>query len=144
MHYFLHIVTDNERIVDPDGAEFLSLEAARLEASQSARDLMACELIAGRTVPFGWRVQIADKDETIVLTIPFAALVFGSSDPQGAGSGFPFAPVTDTSVVERAKATTLRAQKNRVEISEGLNQLWAQLRTLAQMNAALGEAPGPR
>src|SRR5262245_66037084 len=81
MHYFLHIVTDNERIVDPDGAEFLSLEAARLEASQSARDLMASELIAGRTVPFGWRVQIADKDETIVLTIPFATLVFGSGDP---------------------------------------------------------------
>src|SRR5262245_35941923 len=141
MHYFFHLITEAERIVDPDGAEFLSLEAARLEANQTARDLMAGELIAGRTVPFGWRMQIADKDGTIILTIPFAALVVGPGGPRGSGSAF--APVTDACVIERAKATMLRAQKSRVEIKEGLSHLWAQLRTLAKMNAAFGRDQAP-
>ena len=44
MRYFIHIVTDLERLVDPDGAEFPDLATARAEARQSARDLMAEDL----------------------------------------------------------------------------------------------------
>ena len=60
MRYFIHIITNKERLVDPDGSEFADLEAARAEVSQSARDLMAEELRGGRSVPFGWQVQVAD------------------------------------------------------------------------------------
>ena len=95
MRYFIHILTDSERIADPEGAEFSSLDAARLEATQSARDLMAGELMAGRTVPLGWRVQIADKYETILLTVPFATLVFADGDSYTHAPGPHVAGVTE-------------------------------------------------
>jgi hypothetical protein len=77
MRYFKHIVTDNERIADREGQEYPDLESARSDASQGAREIMADELLAGRAVPLGWRVQIADPDGAIVMTISFVALVLG-------------------------------------------------------------------
>ena len=44
---FIHILTDDERIRDPDGQECADLEAAKAEARQSARALMAEKLQAG-------------------------------------------------------------------------------------------------
>jgi hypothetical protein len=82
MRCLIHVITDCERIVDPDGSEFADLQAAREEANQSARDLMAGELLAGRPLPLGWRVQIAREDGTVLATIPFAGLVFGDK-PNG-------------------------------------------------------------
>jgi hypothetical protein len=136
MRYFIHIVTDSERLRDPDGAEFYDLEAARREASQSARDLMAGELMAGRPVPLGWQAQIADADEVIHLTIRFSALIFGEHDPVATGA-HAFRPVTDPDIMARARATMMRAQRQNREIRDGLGQLWSQLRTLARMNADL-------
>jgi hypothetical protein len=143
MRYFTHIVTDRERIVDTDGAEFPSLEAARREAIQSARDLMAGELMAGRTVPLGWRLQIADTHETIVVTIPFATLVSADGDPYTPRAGAQVAGVREPDARELAKATILHSQQSRAEIREGLDQLWAQLRTLGKMNARLGRELAP-
>jgi hypothetical protein len=143
MRYFIHILTDSERIVDLEGAEFSSLDAARLEATQSARDLMAGELLAGRTVPLGWRVQIADKHETIFMTIPFATLVFADGDRYTDAPAPHIAGITEPDVIEPMKATILSAQKSRTEIREGLDQLWAQLRTLAKVNAELGRERTP-
>jgi hypothetical protein len=143
MRYFIHILTASERIGDPEGAEFSSLDAARLEATQSARDLMAGELMAGRTVPLGWRVQIADEYETIFLTIPFATLVFADGDAYTYAPVPHVAAVTEPNAIELTKATILSAQKSRTEIREGLDQLWAQLRTLAKMNAELGRELAP-
>jgi Domain of unknown function (DUF6894) len=74
--FFLHIITDLERVPDPDGQEFPALKAARMEASQCARDLMAEELRHGRSIPLGWRMQIAHADGSIADTIKFADLVF--------------------------------------------------------------------
>jgi hypothetical protein len=48
-----------------------------VEANQSARDLMAEELRRGRPVPISWKAQLADDDGKILLTLPFARLVFG-------------------------------------------------------------------
>jgi hypothetical protein len=76
MRYFIHILTDKERLIDPDGSEFADLAAARAEASQSARDLMAEELRCGRPVPFTWQAQVADDEGNVLLTLPFARLVF--------------------------------------------------------------------
>jgi Domain of unknown function (DUF6894) len=143
MRYFIHILTDSARIVDPEGSEFSSLEAARLEATQSARDLMAGELMAGRIVPLAWRLQISDKYETIFLTIPFSTLVFADGHPYTYAPGPHVAGVGEPDAIELIKATILSAQKSRTEIREGLDQLWAQLRTLAKMNTELGREMAP-
>jgi hypothetical protein len=137
MRYFIHIVTDGERIRDPEGAEFADLEAARLEASQSARDLMAGELVAGRPVPLGWRVQIADLDGTVHLTIPFAALVFGENELLSRYGARAFPRVTDGNVIERAKAIMLRTQRQNDELRHGLEQLRSHVRALARMSGSL-------
>jgi len=71
MHLYIHIINDTERVVDPDGQEFPDLEAAAQEANQVARDLIAQELLNGRSVPFSWRVQIAEGDDTVQQTIKF-------------------------------------------------------------------------
>ena len=51
LRLFIHILTDNERIIDPDGQECADLATAQAEACQSARELMAQELRAGRPPP---------------------------------------------------------------------------------------------
>ena len=137
MRYFIHVVTDGERIRDPEGAEFADLEAARLEASQSARDVMAAELIGGRSVPLGWRVQVADADETVHLTIVFAALLFGENGLASPYGSRTFTRVTDSNAVERAKAIMLRAQRQNGEFKHGLEQLRSHVRALARMSGAL-------
>jgi hypothetical protein len=76
MRYFIPIVTDQERLVDPNGGLFADLDSARAEASQSARHRMAEELRCGRPVPFACRAQVADDDGNILPTLPFALLVF--------------------------------------------------------------------
>jgi hypothetical protein len=80
MRYFIHIVTDAERVIDPGGAEFLHFGSARDEACQSARDLMAEELRSGRPVPLGWRIQVADEDGSILFASPFPRLMLADDD----------------------------------------------------------------
>jgi hypothetical protein len=134
MHYFIHVVTDQERIIDPEGAAFPDLHAAKEEAAQSARDLMAEELRCGRPMPVGWRVQIADTSGTIVHAIPFMTLLFGNNaEFQRKELGL------DMALVERAKATFARVRRNHSEINDGLNRLKGQLRTLSEFNVALGD-----
>ena len=81
MHYYFHILTDHERIRDPDVEEFSSLDSARAEAIQSARDLIAEKLRCGRAVPSRWRIQIALEDETIVETVQFTSLLLSHEAP---------------------------------------------------------------
>ena len=133
MHYFIHVVTDQERIIDPEGAAIPDLHAAKEEAAQSARDLMAEELRCGRPMPVGWRVQIADTSGTIVHAIQFMTLLFGNNaEFQRRELGL------DMALVERAKATFARVRRNHSEINDGLNRLKGQLRTLSEFNVALG------
>jgi len=139
MHYFIHIVTDHERIVDHEGADFPDLASARAEAMQSARDLMAEELRRGRPVPFGWRAQVADEDGAVVLTLPFSRLVF--SDEVAADRlriNRPKSPEVDLLLIERAKATFARARKSHADIRDGLNELRTQVHRLARYTTALG------
>src|SRR5262245_50355516 len=77
MHLYLHILTDKERLRDPDGQECADLNEAQREAEQSARHLIAQALMAGRGVPFEWKIQIADAEDTVIATISFANIVFG-------------------------------------------------------------------
>lgn len=124
MRYFIHIITDNERLVDPDGGEFFDLVSARTEAVQSARDLMAEELRCGRTVPFGWRAQVADEDGRVMLTLPFARLVFSEDLAAEVLKDWrPLSPDIDQVLVKRAKATFARARQSTAEIHKGLREL---------------------
>ena len=139
MRYFIHIVTDRERLVDPEGAEFPDLATARSEARQSARDLMAEELRCGRPVPFGWRAQLADDEDTILATLVFAELVFSEGTRQQMVQTSPkTSPEMHLALIERAKVTFARARKSHSEIRSGLEELRSHLRRLAQYTGALG------
>jgi len=139
MRYFIHIITDQERLVDPDGGEFADLDYACAEASQSARDLMAEELRRGRPVPFGWKVQLADADGNILLTLLFARLVFGEAIARQLPTTVrSTSPEAHLALIERAKVTFARAKSTNAEIRDGLTELRSQLRKLAQYSGALG------
>jgi hypothetical protein len=134
MRYFIHIVTDEERVVDPEGGDFSDLTSARAEAMQSARDLMAEELRCGRPVPFGWRALVADEEGCIVLTLPFSRLVFGETAPTRLRRK---PPEVDLLLIERAKATFARARKSHADINDGLKQLRTHVRQLAEYTTGL-------
>lgn len=139
MRYFIHIVTDQERIVDPDGGEFADLASARDEASQSARDLMAEELRKGRPVPFTWLAQVADDEGNVLLTLPFARLVFNEViAAQLIRMSRPTTPEAHLALIERARATFARARTTNAEIKNSLTELRNQVRRLAQYSNALG------
>jgi hypothetical protein len=139
MRYFIHIVTDEERVLDPDGAEFPGFDSAKAEACQGARDLMAEELRCGRPVPFGWRAQVCGEDGEVLFTIPFAHLVFADELAERAARA-PRARTqeSDLMLIERAKATFARARKGHAEIRTGLAELRSQVQQLARINDALG------
>lgn len=81
MRFYIHILTDTERFRDREGQECTDLNEAQLEANLSARELIAQELQAGRPVPLGWKLHIADDEDTILATVSFAALVFDNVPP---------------------------------------------------------------
>jgi hypothetical protein len=139
MRYFIHIITDEERLVDPDGCVFADLDSARAEDSQSARDLMAEELRCGHPVPFGWRAQVADGDGKVVLTLPFALLVFSEVMAAHLSKTVrPASPEAHLALIERAKTTFARAKTTNAEIRDGLIELRNQVRRLAQYGSELG------
>jgi hypothetical protein len=141
MQYFIHIVTDQERLIDPEGGVFADLASAREEASQSARDLMAEELRCGRPIPLGWRAQVADGEGTILLTLPFARLVFSEVvAAQLARIDRPTTPEAHLALIERAKVTFTRARSTHAEIKDGLIELRKQVRRLAQYSSGLGKS----
>jgi len=140
VRYFFHIISDQERLIDPDGGDFANLASARDEACQSARDLMAEELRCGRPVPFAWRVQVADWEGNILLSISFANLVFSEMvAAQLSRIDRPTTPQAHLALIERAKATFSRARSTNTEIKAGLTELRNQVRRLAQFSSALGK-----
>jgi hypothetical protein len=139
MRYFIHVVTARERLVDPDGSEFTDLASARAEATQSARDLMAEELRCGRPVPFAWQAQVADEEGNVLVSLPFASLVFSDViAAQLSRSSRPTSPEAHLALIERAKVTFAHARSTTAEIKDGLIELRNQLRRLAHYNSALG------
>src|SRR5215467_8668640 len=129
MRYFIHIVTDTERLVDPDGGEFADLASARAEASQSARDLMAEELRCGRPVPFSWQAQVVDAEGTVMLTLPFARLVFDELiAARLSRSAAAISPAAHVALIDRAKVTFAHARRTNAEINGQLTELRNQLR----------------
>lgn len=68
--FFLHQVFPGQRIPDPDGAEFHSLESARIEAVAAAQEIAADALRAGKGL-VAIAFEITDDAGSIVAVIPF-------------------------------------------------------------------------
>lgn len=60
---------------DPEGWEFASLDEARQEAEQIARDLAAEELQQGGLVGEDWRVYVTDAGGSVYFTVSFGAAI---------------------------------------------------------------------
>jgi hypothetical protein len=135
MRKHLHVLTDVERIVDPDGQLFGSLADAVAEASQCARDLMAEELRQGRPIPLSWRVQIASHNGVIEATLKFADIAVGATVSAHPGR----VPVSvDPDLADRA--VFFKARRVQSELSEGLRTLSENVRTLSAITKAVRRA----
>jgi hypothetical protein len=135
MRYYFHILKDRERLRDPDGEEFPSPAGAREEATQCARDLIAEELRCGRAAPFGWRIQIAQEDETILETVPFAPILRGEKvqcfqpRPRSVGKHH-------EELIARALAISDKARTTHAEITRHILVLRDNLQSLAELTRA--------
>jgi len=133
MHRHLHVITDTERIIDPDGQPFADLASALAEARQCARDLMAEELRAGRSLPLAWKVQLVDSEGAIEATVKFAELVFGSHVHEGQ----PKRSVQDPDLTQRAKAIFFKARHNEAALRSSLRALSDNVRLLSKLTASI-------
>lgn len=66
--FFFHIMTPIERIADTEGVELKDLEAARREAIEGLRSIIATEVRHGKLGLDEW-IEIADADGKPVLTV---------------------------------------------------------------------------
>ena len=73
--YFLHVNERSALLVDPDGQECADLAAARQEATEAARDLMAERLRAGEPLGLHREMIIADEHGTTFATLSFHEVV---------------------------------------------------------------------
>jgi len=69
-HFFLDILNGRTVLEDPDGQDFLDLEAAITEAVASARDLVAYGIMQNEDMSARSFLIRDGKDET-VATVPF-------------------------------------------------------------------------
>jgi hypothetical protein len=83
-HYFLHVKDASGVLQDPDGQECDDLAAARQEAIEAARDLMAECLRLGQPLGLSRQMAIGDESAEIISTVPFkAGLQSDDHSPQG-------------------------------------------------------------
>jgi hypothetical protein len=132
MHLYVHVINDAERLTDLEGEDFPDLNAARREADQVARDLMAEELLQGRPLPLGWSVQIADAGGTIRHAVRFKdvadlGLMNGRVVDLPSANDLAFGR---TSAMQRITAS-------HIEIHTRLAELWTHLQTLSRLNEAI-------
>ena len=133
MRYYFHILTDQERLRDPDGEEFSSLAVARTEATQCARDLIAERLRCGRAAPSQWCIHVAQEDDTIVHTVPFAPLLLGEDDH---GGQHEFGRKSHGELFASAIATSNQARTTHAQITRHLTELKYNLRMLTALSKA--------
>ena len=68
--YYLNVRSAIGLIADPEGSNYSDLSAARAEAIEAARELMADRVRRGKR-PNGDQFEILDVTGAIVLTVPF-------------------------------------------------------------------------
>lgn len=68
---FLHQNRPQQFIQDTEGLEFSSLEDARLEAIESARE-MICDMARRGHIELDCNFQIADEGGKVLMVVPFS------------------------------------------------------------------------
>lgn len=68
--YFMHLRDGTEQILDPEGQEFLTIEAVRKAVLVSARDLGTGDVREG-VIDLRFRIDVEDEGGDIVYTLPF-------------------------------------------------------------------------
>lgn len=77
MRYFFNIRSPDDYVEDSVGQELASLDVARSEAEQSAREIVAEQVKHGEVIN-GRTFEIADAAGAILATVPFrSALKLG-------------------------------------------------------------------
>lgn len=84
--FFLHLRDDVDQLLDPEGAEFASLEALHVTVLAAARELIASEVMRGR-VNLGQRIDAEDEDGRLVESLPFNEAVSFCGSTARAWSG---------------------------------------------------------
>jgi hypothetical protein len=69
--FFLHIRDGDRLIRDPDGSLLRDLEAARREAIESARELMAAGIVNEGRIGIERSILICDASDNALLVLPF-------------------------------------------------------------------------
>jgi hypothetical protein len=69
--YYLHIVDDDDVVLDPDGSDHPNLEAARDEAIDGARQLISDAVRHGSPLRMHRFFRINDADGKTLLNVPF-------------------------------------------------------------------------
>jgi len=69
--YFLHVQDGDQLILDPDGSSLHDLEAARAEAIESARELMADSIVSDGRVGIERSIEVWDAVGARLLVVPF-------------------------------------------------------------------------
>jgi hypothetical protein len=69
--FYMNIRKGDELLEDWEGQDFRSLAEARTEAVQSARELMAARMAAGKMPERHVKFEITDEFRKIVLVLPF-------------------------------------------------------------------------
>jgi len=81
--YYLHIINGGGYSEDPEGQELPDLDAARTAAIEGMRSLLSEEARQGQ-LDLSGRIDIADTDGNILLSVPFSDAVELRLDGKGA------------------------------------------------------------
>jgi len=130
MRYYLNVVTNMGLIRDPDGEEFLDCEAAKIEAEQSARAVIANELDAGRTPSPDWCIEIANARGVVLDQVTFGEML---------DTG-PLVPIqmAAAELIQEVGATAMGARGIGLEVRENLAKARMELRTLSRLIRGIG------
>jgi hypothetical protein len=74
MRFFINVRSEDTYDVDVEGVELPSLEHAKGEALESAKEMVA-ELVLRGQVIAGRRFEITDEDGNVVATVPFENVI---------------------------------------------------------------------
>jgi len=69
--FYLDIIDRDQRVDDPDGQEFPSVEAATEEARLSAREMVASDLREGRPLGLHRLIEVRDELGAVAARITF-------------------------------------------------------------------------
>jgi hypothetical protein len=72
--YFMHLRDSTDELLDPEGAEFGTLDLLRTAVLVTARDLLKGDVDLG-VIDLRFRIDAEDEEGEIVHTLPFSTAV---------------------------------------------------------------------